>query len=274
MAALLPLVHRTPPRMYRLSRLLRRLSVIVLVVVLIYLGTVAYSAVQLIRASHQSEGYSAGFASNGTVAVTGSVSLSNPGYYPLTGFEINLRVLNDSGIYLGVLRAGPVDVAAGGSTTFPFSLYLPITAGSAAESLLVTDQYLSVGVWGNATYAYMFPVSVHFTQSKSWGAPFALFRVTPGTPTTVNGSVAIPVTISFTNDAGFADSGSLGIELYQSNSLPCGGTTFSMNVAPGTSYQQTQNIALTSGCSVAGGYAIPTYTGPSGPVTLPREALP
>jgi hypothetical protein len=274
MAALLPLVHRAPPRLYRVARLLRRLSVVVLVAALVFLGTAAYSAVRLIQASHQSEGYSAAFASNGTVAVTGSVSLSNPGYYPLTGFELNLRLLNSSGVYLGVLRAGPVDVAPGGSTSFPFSLYLPITSGSAAESLLVADQYLSVGVWGNATYAYLFPVSVHFSQSKSWGAPFALLRVTAGVRTTVNGSMAEPVTISFSNDASFADVGSLGIELYQANGLACGGTTFAMNVAAGTSYEQTQDLALASGCSVAGGYVIPTFSGPSGTVVLPREALP
>jgi len=274
MAALLPLVHRTPPRLYRWSRRLRRLSLLVFVVVIIFLGTVAYSAVRLVQSSPQSSGYSAGFAANGTMVVSGSVSLSNPGFYPLDGFELNLRILNSSGTYLGALLAGPVDVSAGGATSFPFSLSLPVSTGSAAESLLVTDQYLSVGVWGNANYAYLFPASVHFTQNKSWGAPFALLRITPGTPTSQGASVVVPVTLSFSNDASFTEVGSLAVGLYGSNGIECGASAFSLNVPSRTLFDQTQSIALAAGCSVAGGYAQATFTGSGATITLPREALP
>lgn len=274
MAALLPLTHRTPPRLYRLARLLRRLSVLLLVLILVFLGTVGYSAVRLVQSSPQSGGYTAGFAANGTVAVSGTVSLSNPGFYPLNGFEINLRILNSSGAFIGEASSGTVTIPAGGAASFPVSLSLPVTTGGPAASLLVTDQSLSVGIWGNATYAYLFPVSVHFAQNKSWGAPFALLHITPGTPTTVNGSAAVPVTLSFSNDASFTEFGRLVLGLYQSSGVECSATSFSLNVATGTLYDQTQDVPLDAGCSLAGGYALATFTGSGATIALPREALP
>jgi hypothetical protein len=274
MAALPNPRSRTPPPVYRLSRLFRRLSLVVLVVVVVFLGTVAYSAVRLVQSSPQTGGYSASFASNDTVAVTGSVELSNPGFYPVTGFTLGLRVLNSSGWFLGELSAGPTTLAPGVATAFPISLYLPIAAGTPAESLLVTDQYLSVGVWGNTTYAYLFPISVHFTQSKFWGAPFSGLQVTAGAPTLVNGSLIVPVTLSFTNHATFTESGTLSAEVVQANGLVCGGSAFSLDVLPGELFDQTENVGLSSGCSVAGGHVSAAFVSGSTTIPLPSEALP
>lgn len=274
MAALLPLVHRRPPRLYRFARLFRRLSLVALVVVIVFLGSVVYSAVRLAQSSPQSGGYTAGFDANGTVAVTGSLSLSNPGYYPLEGFVINLRVLNDSGTFLGNLQAGPVTVPAGNAASFPFAMYLPVSAGSAAESLLTQDQYLAVGIWGNATYAYLFPISVHFAQSKFWGAPFDMLHISPGTPIVTGGTVTVPVTVSFTNQADFTEFGTLSVTLYPPAGKACGGTTFALNVPSQTPFDQTQDVELASGCTVAGGYAEASYSTSGQNITFPPQALP
>jgi hypothetical protein len=274
MAALSYPRSRTPPALYRVSQLLRRLAIVVLVVIVLFLATVAYSAVRLVDSSPQTGGYAASFASNDTVAITGSVVLSNPGYYPVAGFTLGLRVLNNSGGFLGTLKAGPVTLAAGSSTTFPIALYLPISAGSPAESLLVTDQELTVGFWGNTTYAYLFPISVHFTQTKSWGAPFADLKVTAGAPTLIGGTVFVPVTISFTNDASFAEVGSLNVQVVQANGFVCGGGSFPLNVAPGDLYDQTQNVDVSSGCSTAGGYVASEFVSGGTIIPLPPEALP
>jgi hypothetical protein len=274
MAALSYPRSRTPPTLYRVSRLFRRLSILVLVVIVIFLATVAYSAVRLVQSSPQTGGYAAAFASNDTVAIIGSVSLSNPGYYPVAGFTLGLRILNSSGGFLGSLKAGPVTLAAGSSTTFPIALYLPIAEGSPAGSLLVTDQYLTVGFWGNTTYAYLFPISVHFTQTKFWGAPFADLRVTTGAPTRMGGTVFVPVTVSFTNDATFTESGSLNAQVVQANGFICGTSSFPLNVAPGDLFDQTQNVGVSSGCSTAGGFVTTEFVSGGTIIPLPPEALP
>jgi hypothetical protein len=265
--------HR-PPGLYRLARLFRRLSVVVLVVLLLYLATVGYSAFELARSTPHSGGYSAEFEPNDTVAVTGSLSVTNPGFYSISGFSLALRIQNASGVLLGVLREGPETLAAQATTTFPIALYLPIVPNGAASSLLETDQVLTVGVWANATYAYLFPVSIHFDQNKSWGAPFANFQAEAGTPTDVNGSVVVPLTISFSNDASFADAGNLTVVLRSSTSAPCGQVSFPLNVPSQTLYDQTQNVVLASGCSIAGGSAVTTFSGDGGTIVLPPEAIP
>lgn len=274
MAAPLVGQSRTPPALYRLSRLFGRLSVVVLILVAIFLATVGYSAAQLVQSSPQTGGYTASFAPNGTVALTGSIVLSNPGYYPVTGFTLGLRVLNSTNGFLGAVRAGPVNLPAGSATSLPIALYFPIAAGSPAESLLVTNQNLTVGLWGNTTYAYLFPISVHFTQTKFWGAPFSGLTVTPGAPTLDGGTVEIPVTVTFTNDASFTEFGTLTAQVVQANGFVCGSTTLPLNVAPGDVYDQTQNVALSSGCSTAGGSIITEFVSSGTTVVLPPEPLP
>jgi hypothetical protein len=274
MAAPLAPRSRIPPALYRLSRLFSRLSVVVLVVIIVFLATVGYSAMLLVRSSPQAGGYSASFAPNGTVALTGSIVLSNPGYYPVSGFTLGLRVLNSTGVFLGALKAGPVSLPAGSAITFPIALYLPISAESPAESLLVTDQDLTVGLWGNTTYAYLFPISVHFTQTKSWGAPFSDLTVTAGAPTLMGGTLVVPVTVTFTNDASFTELGTLNVQVVQANGFVCGGSSLSLNVAPGDGFEQTQNVAVSSGCSTAGGYVDTEFVSGGTTIPLPPEALP
>lgn len=265
---------RCPSGLYRLARLLRRLSLVVLIAVVLFVASVGYSAVQLVQSSAQSGGYSADFAGNDTVSVTGEVSLSNPGYYPVSGFALGLRIENASGALLGDLSTAPVTLAPGASTTFPVRFSLPISATGPAVSLLVTDQSLSVGLWGNATYAYLFPVSVHFVQQKSWGAPFADLAITAGAPFAANGGVEVPITISFANHADFTETGALQLMLLSAVGATCGATAFPVDVPPGALYDQTENVPLASGCSVVGGTADATFVSGTDAVPLPPEAIP
>ncbi len=274
MVSFAALPRRRPPRLYRTARAFARLSAVVLVLLLVFLGTVAYSASELVRQSPQTGGFSAGLAANGTMAVTGAVSVSNPGFYPVGGFSMSLRISNGSGAYLGTVTTGSVDLVPGGVTTVPVALYLPIRSGGPAGSLLVSDQYLVVGVWGNATYAYLFPISVHAEENRSWGAPFSNLRVGVGTPTLVNGSVSVPVTVSFTNHASFAEVGSLSLVVRDAGGATCGSAAFPLDVVPGAYYYSTQPVLLSSGCSVSGGTAVVTFSGPAGTIVLPPQAIP
>ena len=272
-SALLPILHHRPPRLYRVSRLLRRISLIVLVVVLLYLGSSVYSAVRLVESSAPSEKFSTAFAENDTVEIQGSVSISNPGYYPVSGFDLSLRVLNRTGTLLGVSRSGPTEIPAGNSTSFPVAIYVPAVAGSAAGSLLVADQPLTAIVWANASYAYLIPISVHVVQNRSWGAPFDSLRIAPGSVTNSGGSAAVSVTVSFLNHAPFADQGTLAVTLDSSSSAVCGSLSLTLNVPPGGDYDQNASVPIASGCPLPGGSILASYTSSGIAVQLPTEAL-
>ena len=274
MASFLAPRVRHPPGLYRVARLFRRLSFAVLVVLILFMASVGYSAVEFVRASPQSGSYSASFAHNDTVSVTGSVSLSNPGFYPVAGFSLGLRIANASGVFLGDLSTTPRTLAPGSTTTFPVGLSLPISVTGPAVSLLVTDQFLSVGVWGNATYAYLFPVSIHFVQQKSWGAPFANLAITAGTPVAGSTGVSVPITVTFANHADFTESGTLQVALFSSGGATCAAGAFPMDVPSGAFYDQTENLVLASGCSIAGGSAVAAFVSGSETIPLPPEGIP
>jgi hypothetical protein len=274
MAAAVTPRTRKAPGLYRWARLFRRLSAVVLILLVVFLATAGYSAIELVRSSPQSGGYSAAFEANDTIGLTGSLRLSNPGFYSVSGFSLNLRIENTSGIVLGDVTEGPETLAAQSTTSFPIALYLPITPSGPAASLLTTDQNLLLGVWGNATFADVFPVSVHFDENKSWGAPFSDFLVQVGTPTVTNGTAAVPVTISFSNHASFSEVGTLEVVLRSSAGVACGGGGFVLSVAPNDYFYQTQNIDLGSGCSLVGGSADAVFTGSGATIPLPPEALP
>jgi hypothetical protein len=273
-AALVVPTHRRPPGIYRLARAFRVLGAIVLVILLIYVGTVAYSAYEIASSSAESHSLSAQFVSNGTLQVSGSFSLTNPGLYPIQSLELTARILNAGGIDLGTLHVGPSTVAAQGSGDFPIALSIPITEAGPAASLLTVDQGLLVKAWGNATYAYLFPLSIALNQSRSWGAPFEGLRASLGTPTTMGGQVTLPVTVFFADHASVDDIGTLTYTVRSSTATDCGGGSVLVSVPAGSSFDQTVNVALASGCSASGGQLLLSYATNGGTIVLPPEVLP
>jgi hypothetical protein len=266
------LVHRPrPPPLLRTARALRRVSVVVLVVILLFVAFEVYSAAQVVRSKPGTGGFSAAFAPNDTIAVTGSFSIGNPGALPISSFTLGLRVLSNSSVFLGQTTAGPLTLAAGGQATFPVAIYLPVSGEGAAYSLLTENQYLHVYVWANATYGYLFPVSLAVEDNKSWGAPFSFYQVSVG-PANPNGSV--PVTVSFQNNANFEEDGSIAFAIVASAGPTCGSSAFPVTVPGGQSYSETRPVAIRAGCSLAGATLDSTYE--SGPTTipLPPETLP
>jgi hypothetical protein len=273
-SALVVPTHRRPPPIYRLARALRWISTIVLVALIIFAGTVVYSAVQVARSSAQSRGLSASFAANGTVEVGGSFTLSNPGVYPISGFTLTARIENSSGVNLGEIGVGPSGIAAFSTGVFPIALYLPVSSSGPTASLLTVDQTLRVNAWGNATYAYLFPLSIELAENRSWGAPFEGFTASLGTPTGGGGTITIPVTVTFSNHASFPDTGTLSFVIESAAHVSCGGSQFSISAEPGSLYDQTQDVTLSSGCSPAGGQILSTYSTGGTPIPLPPEAIP
>ncbi|MGB6442590.1 MAG: hypothetical protein WBF81_04760, partial [Thermoplasmata archaeon] len=206
-------LYRRPPRppgIYRAARALRRASVVALVLVLVYVGIVAYSAVQIVRSAPRVGPVTTAFESNGTIGITTAFLLSNPGFFSIQQFALHFRILNGSGDLVVASTVGPKPIAASSQQSLPVALFLPL-AGQGA-SLLTQNQYLDWEVWGNASYGYLFTVSVNVSTERSWGAPFANLSVSVGAPMMVGGMEMVPVTLSFSNDATFADTGDLNVE--------------------------------------------------------------
>ena len=265
---------RTPPGLYRLARWFRRISLVLLVVVILFLASAAYSAVEVVRSGPTAGNFSASFDSNDTVAVTGDLNFSNHGFYPISAFSVHVRVLNQSSVYLGQGSFGPVTLASGALQPITIAFYLPIETSGPGASLLTENQVLNVSVWGNATYAYLIPVSIAVETNKSWGAPFADLQVSVGAPVPVSGGYAVPVTIQWQNHASFDEAGTLDFSVVSANGPSCGGSSFPVSVPPGGSFDQTKDVSIVSGCSPAGGTVAAEYLSGGLTIPLPPEPIP
>jgi hypothetical protein len=251
---------------------LRRASLIALVLIFLYVGIVAYSAIQVVKAAPRVGATSYAFESNATVGITTSFSLSNPTYLEIQQFSLHFQIQNGTGTELIASTAGPTDIAPSASVVLPIALYLPLTAAGA--SLLTENQYLQWDVWGNATYGYLFTASIDVETQKSWGAPFANLTLTVGAPGMTNGSTAIPVTLAFSNDASFADTGSLDFQVVPASGPNCAQGSFVLNVSPNSPYDATRNVPIAAGCDPHGGHVSAQFVGSGFTVPLPSEAIP
>jgi len=265
---------RTPPGLYRLARAFRRVSLVLLVLVLVFLASAIYSAVEVVRSGPTAGNFSAAFVSNGTVAVSGDLNFSNNGFYPISDFSVHVRVLNQSLDYLGEGSFGPITLPSGAVQPITITFHLPVGSSGPGASLLTQDQVLNVSVWGNATYAYLIPVSIAVETNKSWGAPFADLEVSIGTPFSGGVGIEVPVTIQYENHAKFDESGTLQFSVVSANGPSCGGSSFPVSVPAGSGFDQTKDVSIQSGCSPAGGTLVAAYVTNGLTIPLPPEAIP
>lgn len=261
----------TPPGIYRAARALRRLSTLALVLIIVFVAVVAYSAVQVVKTRPHLGSSAVALEANDTVGVSSSFSLTNPTYFSIEQFALHFLILNASGVQLLDTTTPPSTIAAGAATTVPIDLFLPLTA--AGESLLTEDQYLDWNVWGNASYAYLFTVSILVQTERSWGAPFDNLTVVVGPPEMVGGMEEVPVTLSFADDASFADVGNLDYQVVSPGGAVCSSGAFALDVDSNTAYDETQEAVLTSGCNPVGGHVSGEFVGDGVTVPFPSEPI-
>ncbi len=269
MASVLLPHFRRPPPLYRLALALRRVGLLVLVLILLGLALEAYSVSEVVRTMPSNSGFSSQFLPNGTFELAGSFHLPNGGFLPISDFRLHLRLLDEARAFLGESETGPLTLAPGSNTSIPIVVYLPFTAGSSVDSLLTVDQTLEVQVWANATYGYLFPAGIAIATNDSWGAPFANYAVT----TTSAGAGVLAVQITYQNHAAFDEVGSLDFAVVASGGATCGTGSLAVNVPSQQSFQETQNVAIASGCDPTGGTVTASFLAPADVVVpLPTEA--
>jgi hypothetical protein len=262
--------RRVPP-LFRLAHALRVGSVLTLVLLILFTVSVVYSTSQLSQSPPQVSPFAVGFGSNGTVILAASLTLANPGFYPIQGLTLVARVVNDSGGFLGAFGMGPATLGSQSSEEFPVDVYLPVSASGPGASLLIHSQTLNISLWGNATFGFIFPAGIALFNDRTWGAPFSNLAVRVGNAS-LNGTV--PVTVTFQNQASLTEEGALRAEVVASTGIVCGAASWAIDVGQGQNFDETQGVPLSPDCSPAGGTLVTEYVTPGYTVPLPPEAIP
>jgi hypothetical protein len=240
------------PRLWRLARLLRRLAIVWFVVVAVFLATVAYSGAQLKPENESGPNTPPTVSGNDTVTLTGTLNVSNGGWYPLTDVELFTIVQDPNGSLLASGGSPVVTVGAGGTTPVPFTISLALDAKASARALLTEDANLSSITWANATYVGLFHVQVVVPQTVHWGAPLFGLNVSAGKPTPEpNGTAGVPLAISFADHASFPVDGHAVFTL-RSGGSTCTSGSLPVSADAGQSFEGTTTTYLGAGCSASG----------------------
>lgn len=269
-----------PPALYRAARAIRRISAVLLVLVLIFAGVATYSGVKFAQgvqqgSSQQIGGFTSQFTANQTLELSAHYPINNSGLLPVNGLSIALAVRNSFGVLLTQGSTRGVQIASGASASIPFALALSVSNSSPAVSLLVTDQTLAIFIWANVTYAYLFPVQLSFQQSYGWGAPFHGLSTTFGNPFILpNGTVGVNSTLSFSDHLDMTLQGNLELRLDSSGGSTCGLLSYPMDLHDGVDFQSTQTAYLAPGCNPLGGTVRGVFIGPTYSFALPNQVIP
>jgi hypothetical protein len=267
-------VARTAPRLYRVSGILRGIGTVIVVVVMIYLAAAIYSASQLRgNGDRQTGSSSVTLLANGTALLAYPVNLTNPGYFGIDDLSVSLQVRDPAGSLLAVGGVAAETIPARGDGTIPVQIWIPL--GGGAAGLLTNDIQLTYHIWLNASYASLFNLHIGAESNSSWGAPFYHLNASPGAPQgQTNGSVLVPVTVTFQNHAGFSDVGAVSFSVVSPSGTSCGSGTLAVNAPAGSNFAQTANVWMAPGCNPSGGHVVASYTGEGITIALPAEAIP
>jgi hypothetical protein len=262
-----------PPALWRAARIFRLLGYVALAIVVVFVGTAIYFALQD-RPQFDTGAQTTTFiASNSTVELALGLNLSDPGAYPISGVGISAQVRLSDGTLVARGGSPEVTVAPGTTAVVPIDLWVPLDAGS--DVLLTHNVQLLQAFWANATFASLF--ILHFNQSKNatWGAPFYQFNATPSAPTPQsNGTLLVPVGVTWQNAATFDEQGTVLVQVLSSSDQACGADSVPVDVDAGSNADLTASFYLSGSCNPSGGTIVATYTGNGLTFAFPPEAIP
>ncbi|HKS59187.1 MAG TPA: hypothetical protein VJS68_00220 [Thermoplasmata archaeon] len=266
---------RGRPGLYRLARLFRVFSALALVGLILFVAVATYSAVRYHPTGSYQSNWS-GLQFSGA-AITGQtrLNLSNPGYFALDGVEIQSTVRYPNGTLLAQLAAPPVNLPPNGNISIPLTLNIPLGVAGAPSQLLTHDLALNSSSTLSAQYAALFDLSLALSHTLTWGAPFFAFAANVGAPVVLgNGSVVVPVTLSWANHASFDEQGTIAAQAVSPGGSICASTTFNVNVVSGGGFNQSQSVPVRPGCNPSGGTLEASFTGSGFSFSLPSEPIP
>jgi hypothetical protein len=272
-----------PSALYRLAQVLRVLAILALVFLVLFLATVAFSAVQMgdgIAKQSGSLRHSVAATLVGTdILVNVTFPIPNQGYYDVRGLTLVAIFTNQT------LQSSPLAVTTGGPANIPgygkgnVSLLTAFDmANPAGPFLLLNDAEIQGTLFLNASYAQIIPVNLVVAFNYHWGAPFANLSYAIGTPTPEpNQTVAIPVTIFFENHTpGLSIAGDIATVVAEPNGTVCTRQTFPVDAHPGP-VTLDETFYTPDSCQFSGDTVTSVFTSPGPPpltVNLPTETIP
>ncbi|MGI0139541.1 MAG: hypothetical protein ACREBT_00055 [Thermoplasmata archaeon] len=260
---------KSPP-LLRTSNWLHRVAAIVTVVLLVYVGSIAYSAAHVSVQTPNGGFGSLGGQSLGPnrVSYSTEINLTNGGFYSITGFSVSVVSYLAGGPVVGGYAGQSTTIGAGARMQIPLQVDVNVAPGYPGQMLLTQNATLEIEGWVNATLGYLVSASVGFTggNGTSWHAPFADYRV----GATIAGLLA-DATLEFTNGLDLTLAGTLTLTLVDASDAACGSGTMAVNVPGSHSFSGSTEIALSAGCTPA--FAESTLSGPGYALTLPVVVL-
>jgi hypothetical protein len=262
------------PLGYRASHAVGLAGTVLAAVLVAFVITAGYCATELAPGAPPFGG--GRLVATNTVELATNVSVSNPGVYPIGGLVVQAQVRygGANGSLIGTGLSPSTSVSADSSAILPVTL--GVMFGPEMPSVLLThDARLAAWFWANGTYALVFDVHLTLQGNLTWGAPFFGLAIGVGSPRPASeGSLAYPVSVSFTDEAQFPLVGQLQYTLHEASGTACGNGSIAIGVAAGGSYANGSTSYLASGCSLDGGSVSARFTSSAWLLALPSEALP
>jgi hypothetical protein len=275
--------------LYRASRYLSIAATVVMLVIILYVAATVYSATKIQPGTNggnannngNNSGNSGGTQFTETLTSAGleitlQLNFSNPGFLPIAGVHLAAVIYGPgNGSLLAVGGSPDVEIPAASTGVIPMTITIPLGGSSPILPLLTKNAQLLTEVFANITLSSLFGVDVTVPTNVSWGAPFGGLDLVPGTPVVANSSATVPFTLSFSDNASFADDGEIALVAQASNGCTLTLPTFTLNVAAHTNYQSTQDVTVPTSCAsadwttITGTYSSSTWSSP-----LPEENIP
>lgn len=275
------MLQRRPSALYRLAQILRVLAILALVFLVLFLVTVAFSAVELGEGIAKQSGSlheSTSASLVGTSVVVGiTFPLANQGYYNVRDLTLVAIFTNESiqSTPIAVTEtAQPVTIPGHGTANVSLLTAFDLSE-PAGPFLLLHDAGIQGALWLNASYAAVIPVNLEVGFTYHWGAPFANLSYDIGTPSLQsNQTIAVPVTIYFENHTpGLRLAGNVSVVVTQPNGTNCTKQTFPVHTMQGPNTLM-ETFYSPETCSLSGDTIHSTFSAPGLSIVLPTETIP
>lgn len=234
----------------RRSRIVLVLNVLILIAAISALAVLALLA---LGGASTATSFSAGSPTsttvNGVTKISVPVTVTNRGYFALSGIDVNLNVADAAGNRLINGTLGPLTINPGQTSSFNATLVLDTSklSPTALHDLATTSQNLTVSATLSADESPFIAVSGSVSAQLKWGAPVS--GLTEGTPAFSqynSTTIQVVVPVSFSNDnAYYTVSGDGKITVLNSSGAQVGGGSVTLDVPPSTSFSQNVNLFVT-----------------------------
>lgn len=214
-------------------------TIVLLVLVILFSGTLVYSAMQV----GIELGETQVTASNGTIITSVPFTINNKGFYDLSNLEIATYITDENGTSISNSTTSS-SISKGSKDTIPHNISISLNEITAKNLtyMLTNDTVLNMDILVALTYAHAIPLKISLNTTMDWGAP--LYNLTVGgiSPVPPN---QVDVSLSFKNNAFFSLNGTIRLEIWDSSENKIGSGTGPISVLPGDSYDDAITVTIT-----------------------------